>query len=375
MELEYGEIPIISKLKAKLGTIKGRSQLKATAIMATIWAKRKTKLFPLLKSLSEKSKEKEAQETIAKESPEDFLAITNLKNVEKFLKRGKPKKELKDMLNSPKAISRALIAHIAGGMASEEMEEKTVLEIAGKLASSFETATSPKDAPSKLTKIAEEGQWADSEKRKEEGNTNLYRRLKRAIEIPLKQTNSKPQRSILAKALETVETMLRGSRRLALVLSAREQEAKASVELTETDGYKLRNEEREWALEKQDKTFEFIVSKNQGKPWPPHLDPDTVIEPLRNIVLRGISKPQNIDQDLIIPKTTRKKSEELIDINKSLTTEENESPMELLLKIRGRKNLLRIQKAKSQMQELKRRDENLRRPYDDQEDETTLEIK
>ena len=378
-DLEYGDIPILSKLRKKIGLVRGRIQLKATIAIALKWAKKKIKFFGVLKTLQDKDKEDYLNQVekikmgLVREFPAESNDLENLIKSESLLEKGRSKKELKEIISNPSEYTGALLARIAGDLGPEDINNEVTLEWAGKLAQVFENATTEKDSQSKLLAIKNEGEGAKEQKTQEERRTLTYRRLKRVLERQAKLDLSNG--GIIALSLLCLDKMIRGSKRISLVLEARTNEAQYSVNPPDPTSGKLsmRKEQREWSLEKTPDGvgLEFIVKENQGKPWPRHLDPDTVIEPLKDII-----NQKEIDnaQEILLPRAKIKSAIELTDIDEPVykrgNIEEDESPLELILRLKGRKNLSRRKEALETMKRYKLRFQN--RPKDESSDDTRV---
>lgn len=376
-DIEYGDIPILSKLKQKIGLVRGRIQLKATIAIALKWAKKKIKFFGVLKTLQERGKVDYVEQIekvkvgLVKEFPEESKDIETLITSGGAIIKGKGRQELSNIISSTSEYTGAILARIAGDLPPEEINNETTLEWAGKLAQVFENATTEKDSQSKLLAIHNEGEGAKEQKVEEEKRTLVYRKLKRALE---RQAKLYPDnQDIINRGLLCLDKMIRGSKRICLVLEARTNEAKYSVSPPDPTSGRLsmRKEQREWALEKTPTGFEFIVNGNQGKPWPKHLDPDTVIEPLKDIIKR---EEIDIAQEILLKRAKIKSARELTDIDEPIyrasNTEEDESPLELILRLKGRKNLSRKKEALETMKRYKLRFQN--RAKDESSDETGM---
>lgn len=343
-DLEYGEISILSKLKKKIGLVRGRIQLRATVSIAMKWANKKLKFFGILKSLNDKEQVLKTKTSLSKEFPTESADIQSLENAKKTLNNKKTIKKLEKIINNNREYTAALLARIAGDLESNQVNDKTTLDWAGKLANVFENATTEKDTQTKLLSINKEGQLAKAQKQEEEVRTLTYRGIKRALEKSL--TLSSKSHNIITPALLCINKMIRGSKRVSLVLEARTNEAKNSVYVSRDGKASMLTEKREWELEKSPEGFTFLVKENKGKPWPPHLDPDTVIEPLKDSIMKGIADEE---RELFIPRAKLRTTMELMDINKPIykSTKEidEESPLELILRLKGRKNLYRKKEA------------------------------
>jgi hypothetical protein len=342
--LEYGEISILSKIKKKLGLVRGRIQLRATVSVALKWANKKLKFFGILKTLNNNEDCSKIRLALKKEFPKEVREVESLSNIQETISNKKTKKELNIMLSDDMAYTGAVLARISGDLNPEDVKDQQVLEWSGKLANVFENATSDTDTQTKLSAVYKEGKSAQEQKTQEERRTLIYRRVKRAAEKALKLNPSLA--NILDPAINCINKIIRGSKRITLVLEARANEAKSSVKTDENGKASIRKEKREWILEKTENGFEFVVKENEGKPYPPHFDPDTVIEPLKDLILKGEA---DLKKEIEIPRVKRGKTEELTDIDQPIyktgKEDEEESPLELLLRLRGRKNLYRKKEA------------------------------
>lgn len=376
--LEYGEIPILDRARKKVGIVRGRLQLRSTIAVAMKWANKKIKFFSIFKSLATPEECVKVIKELSKEFPEEALDLENLKGVSRYITNRKTKTSLEDLYKSPIKTAPSLLARIAGDSEPEAVSEENILEWSGKLANVFESATNEKDKEEKLVAIHNEYKQATSENKSEQGRTLQYRRIKRALE-KIKRLNPSIT-DIISPALNCINKIIRGSKRLALILEARALEATHSVKLDKDNQPRLRRERREWGLQKTPTGFEFIVKENQGKPWPPHLDPDTVIEPIKDIILKGGIDTQ---RELEIPRAKRKSTEELSDIEEPIrkTQEElnQESPLELLIRIKGRKSIQRKAQALQSMRDYGvrefRRNRKTRKGSSSSEDDLEIDIK
>lgn len=352
--LEYGEISMLSKIKKKIGLVRGRIQLRATVAIALKWANKKLKFFGIVKSLEDDEQSSKAKINLSKEFPREAKDLDTLTEVSELIENKKTRKELKEIISNNSLYTAALLSRIAGDIEPDEIENNSVLEWSGKLASVFENATTKDDNQSKLLAIVKEGQITKDQKQKEELRTLTYRRIKRALERTLNISRNLSE--IIKPALACIDKIIRGSKRVSLVLEARTNEALNSVSTSDSGKALMRSEKREWELEKTPTGFEFIVKKNDGKPWPAHLDPDTVIEPLKDAILRGDISGQ---QEISIPRASVKSTIELTNIDqplfKSVKQVEDESPLELILRLKGRKNLYRKREALETMRSYRKR--------------------
>jgi hypothetical protein len=371
-DLEYGEISILSRIKRKLGSVRGRMQLRATVAIALKWANKKLKFFGVVKSISDKSQATKTKSSLIKEFPQEAQDIENLLKITGLVINRRAEKTLKEITENDEQYSAALLARVAGDLESNSIEEGTIIDWSGRLANAFEGATQGKESQAKLQAILKEGEATKSQRGETEKQTLAYRRLKRAIERALNLNST--LLPMIEPALKCLDKIIRGSKRLTLVFEARTNEANNSVRLLSNGKLEPRIEKREWALEKTPTGFEFQVKENEGKPWPPHLDPDTVIEPLKDIVKRG---EMEVERDIEIPRIKKKSTIELTDIEQPIYKTdkeiEEESPLELILRLKGRKNLFRKKEALDTMKRYRRLSRDIG-SQDDTEAEDNLEM-
>jgi hypothetical protein len=336
------------------------------------WANKKLKFFGVVKSISDKSQATKTKSSLIKEFPQEAQDIENLLKITGLVINRRAEKTLKEITENDEQYSAALLARVAGDLESNSIEEGTIIDWSGRLANAFEGATQGKESQAKLQAILKEGEATKSQRGETEKQTLAYRRLKRAIERALNLNST--LLPMIEPALKCLDKIIRGSKRLTLVFEARTNEANNSVRLLSNGKLEPRIEKREWALEKTPTGFEFQVKENEGKPWPPHLDPDTVIEPLKDIVKRG---EMEVERDIEIPRIKKKSTIELTDIEQPIYKTdkeiEEESPLELILRLKGRKNLFRKKEALDTMKRYRRLSRDIG-SQDDTEAEDNLEM-
>jgi len=343
-DLEYGEIPILTKVRERIGKLRGRIQLRAMVGVALKWSNKKLKFFGILKSLSNPEECTKIRKNLDREFPMEAQDMESLRGLSPLIKNKRSRQALEELLTSDTNYVPALLARIAGETEPTAIKEETLIEWAGRLANVFESATSKKDTQTKLANIVKEGQLTLAQKSSEDKRTLIYRRIKRALEKVLKV--ERPSENFIALGIDCINKIIRGSKRIALTLEARNQEATNSVSVTTDGKFAVRNEMREYSLTRTERGYEFKVEENEGKPWPAHLDPETVIEPLKDMIQRGTL---DFEGDINLPRTKKQDAMELTDIDslvkKVKKQEEDEGPLELLIRLRGRKNISRRRKA------------------------------
>ena len=367
--LEYGEIPILSKIKKKIGLIRGRIQLRATVAVALKWTNTKLKFFGIIKSLNNEEQCEKISQDLKKNFPIESQDLNYLKAAQGIIENKKVQEEIAELFSSKSNYTSLLLARISGDSQPEDIDNSTVLDWSSKLANVFENATTKKDSQTKLLAIYKEGLSALDQKQNEEQKTLKYRRIRRGLEKLLKLNET--LRGNLEPALKCIKKVIRGSKRISLVLEARNNEAKNSVSISTDGKASMRTEKREWQLTKTEEGLSFEVKENEGKPWPSHLDPDTVIEPLKDMINRGdIEKSMEFE----IPRAKINNTSSLTDIERPLyKTEkelEDESPLELLLRLRGRKNMYRKKEALENMKRYRLKDRAYQNSGDSDEQST-----
>jgi hypothetical protein len=120
------------------------------------------------------------------------------------------------------------------------------------LLGSYEANTSPKDNEKKLMLIEKEEKKCLQEKMLENRRTIEYLSVRRSILASLRSPKKKIGAgtiSLLEGALDILNQMIEGSKKVALSLEGRHLEAKSSI-LRQGDSIRVREENREWNIKK-----------------------------------------------------------------------------------------------------------------------------
>jgi hypothetical protein len=335
---EYGVVSFINKIRKRVEGIRGRLILGAIATIAKVWEKKKLKFFPTIKSLNNPTEGKQILEKIQDTFPEEEDAMKRLEIVRdlEIISREKTRLRLNKIIENDQERGHTII-NMAIGL-RENITDTEAQKIAPTLLANFEAGIKASDNSKKLELVEQEGLRSLNEKKKEDSRRLEYQSIRRSLKVNLKEEPSKGE-SIL-KAIEILNQMIEGSKKVSLSLEARYLEAKYSIEKTEK-GLQVKNEDREWDLENAAQSYKLIVRSNKGKPWPPHLDPDTVILPLEAPTGEKIEN-----------KTIRKRGEpQGEEARTEKLNEEDTNPLEIIIKSKTRRNRERRAQIKKRLRE------------------------
>ena len=149
---------------------------------------------------------------------------------------------------------------------------------------------------------------------------------------------------------------MRGAKRLTLAMEARSQEAKGAVVRDENGELRVRREKREWSLGKKgaEGTAGMVPEKSEGKPWPRHLDPETVLEPLKG---EASAPAKAKDPEAPSLKSRRLSADDIKNLanaegEEAQESREEENPLRIILDIRNRRSRRRRARAMERMEKL-----------------------
>jgi len=359
MSLEYGETSFLAKIKSKIMRLRGTMILGAMATIAKVWEKKKMKFFPTIKSLNSTAEVKEVLERLSSSFPEEKSALEIFGALESsgIIKRQKVLERLKTLTSSPKEAGHAII-NMAIGL-RKNVTDKEAQSLGINLLRNFENGVTDKDDEKKLELIEQEGNRYLLEKRDEDLRRISYQSIRRSILVNSQAKASENPK--IKEALVLLDQMIEGSKKVSLSLEARYLEAKFSVERDEKE-IKMRKQTREWSLEKLGNALELVVKRSVGKPWPPHLDPETVISSLKSSTGKEIPNQT-------IGKTTYQKTVELTkDENTGIKAVSDTNPLEIIINTKNRRN-------RERRRELRARLRSIRRTRDIGKEEIEKEIK
>jgi hypothetical protein len=283
MALEYGEVSFLDQIKKKITSLRAKMILGAIATIVKVWERKKIKFFPTMRELYEK---KDIDKTYLKVKESFPAEEKELERLQEIIEAGIIKKEksierLKNITTNVKERTHAII-NMAIGL-RDNIVAKDAYQMSLGLLGSYEANTSPKDNEKKLMLIEKEEKKCLQEKMLENRRTIEYLSVRRSILASLRSPKKKIGAgtiSLLEGALDILNQMIEGSKKVALSLEGRHLEAKSSI-LRQGDSISVREENREWNIKKTEVGYELLLEENVGKPFPPHLDPETVIEDLR----------------------------------------------------------------------------------------------
>jgi hypothetical protein len=365
-----GAVPILDKMRRRLGGLRGRLQLRAMAVISTVWGKRKLGFWGAMKSVTTASKTEgpKIKEALKKEFPDQMAALEALRRLAEpeALEGNATKGRLARTIEraglgaSPREAAEAGAALALAMGEPEDPESKAVLDFGTKLASTYDSGVNENDPVSKLKVIEADGAMIGKAKRIGDRQCSGYRRIRRALLRSLRTREGRDRKDDIRLALELMEKILRGSKRLNLAMEARKQEAQSAVRSRPGKSPEVRRESREWKLGKKDgEGITMVAEKNEGKPWPRHLDPETVLEPLKGEAkITGPGKPKEpLEKEEPALRSRKLSAKDIKDLasaegEESQESKEEENPLRIILDLRSRRSRRRRQRAMERMEKL-----------------------
>jgi hypothetical protein len=258
-ELETGKQTLLQSIKAETHPYPEIEILQNTITTFEVWREKKIQPWAAKKQLTNPNTLKSLHEKL----PDETAALLSLKSLLPLIHSKKTKSLLVEILEGP-TQGHALLALTTG--LKEKPNPNETLQGLQKMAAIYEKAITEKTPKEKLASIHEEGNWAKKEKQQEALRTHQYTKLLRTIK-KLQKQNIPTQ-----NAAKILETLINGSQTLTNALQARHKEAHHATILLPNQTVTYHITPREWSLNETTNQFEPVPS--QGKPWPPHLDPD-----------------------------------------------------------------------------------------------------
>ena len=206
--------------------------------------------------------------TLQEKLPQESNALATLLAFEKLLPPGRAKTTIETL--KTQEFGHALLALTTGLKETPSPTETS--QGLHKAAALYEKSIQETDTPEKLKNIYQEGLWALQEKKKESLRTQNYKSLLKQVERLEAQGQS------ISNSKTVLQTLISGSQTLTKALEARAWEAHHAT-LKNADGtISYHKIPRDWSLDPS--TNQLTAKPSQGKPWPPHIDPELILPKL-----------------------------------------------------------------------------------------------
>jgi hypothetical protein len=266
-DIETGQQSLLQTIRKQKKSLEEINTLQATLITYDVWGPKKINPWIAKKTLDSKPN---TLKSLQEKLPDEYNALTTLLSLEPLLPEGKAKKILSTL--KAQEIGHALLALTTG-----LKETPTPTEISQglpKAAAIFEKSSQEIDPPEKLKNIYQEGLWAKREKLQEIRRTQNYKTLLKAVE------HLENQEITISNTKTVIKTLIQGSQTLTQALQARTDEAHHATQKNPDGSISAQKTTREWTLNLN--TNQFETKSSQGKPWPPHIDPELILPKLQN---------------------------------------------------------------------------------------------
>jgi len=266
-ELESGKKSLLDELKKQMKKREEITVLQHCLSTFQVWHAKKINPWTAKKVLN---KNKYTTKTLTENLSEEVSTLKTLAPLLSLLPEGKAREELK--LLQTEEFGHGLLALTSGIKPLPDPEE--TLQGLHKLAALYDNSIQESDSPEKLKLIQQEGIWAKREKLREHARLQKYKIILKGVEC-LQAQNLPTYNTI-----PILKALIQGSQTLSGALTARHSEAFYAT-ISTSEGVRYRSTPREWHINQ--KTLKIEAGPSQGKPYPPHIDPELILPQIASL--------------------------------------------------------------------------------------------
>jgi hypothetical protein len=320
-DLETGKKSLLQAIKIQKKGLEEITTLQCTLTTYETWGPKRINPWVTKKNLDGKSGSLKA---LQEKLPQESKALSTLLAFENLLPPGRAKNTLESL--KTQEFGHALLALTTGLKETPSAIETS--QGLHKAAALYEKSIQETDSPEKLKTIYQEGLWALQEQKRESLRTQNYKAL-------LKQVQKlETQGQAISNSKTVIQTLIAGSQTLTRALEARAWEAHHATTQNANGTISYQKISRDWSLDPS--TNQLTAKPSQGKPWPPHIDPELILPKLE------LPTP---------PNPTRTNPKELKKLLSDRMTPD-ESPLVRFIKSKARRKKKLSQQILKEIQEL-----------------------